>query len=98
MTLVQFNRITKRPAGRRRRTAETAPDLVQLLTESIETVNARAARREAGARGEQDSLIMLLTWSIRLIEVSRARNGQAQLAADMTEHMEDEYGDAGIDQ
>ena len=96
MTLVQFNRLTKRPAGRRRRSAETAPDLVQLLTESIEAVNARAARREAGARGEQDSLIMLLTWSIRLIEVSRARNGQ--LAPQIAEGMEDEYVDSGIDE
>lgn len=64
---------TKR--SRRRTPAQTAPndDLETILIERIDAVNARAARREADARREQDELLRLLRWSIKLLEVSRNR-------------------------
>lgn len=80
MSLLEFDpRLQTRVRRNRRRAAPEvkAPDLVDLLTLSIEDVNARAARRIPEAGREQDELISLLRWSIRLVEISKARAAAA---------------------
>jgi hypothetical protein len=68
----------KPKARRSRRRAEPEQlTLFDVLAEAIDTVNSRAARRLPDASHEQDRLIDLLKWSIRMVEISKARHGAA---------------------
>lgn len=82
--------------SRRRGSAHTpaSPDLETILIEAIERVNARAARREADARREQDELIRLLRWSIKMVEASKARSAVIQSAPQAAAMLADEVDDA----
>ena len=68
-----------KPRGRRsrRRVEAEQPTLFDSLAEAIDTVNSRAARRLPDAEHEQDRLIDLLRWSIRMVEISKARHAAA---------------------
>ena len=80
--------------SRRRSAAQTpAADLETILIESIERVNARAARREADARREQEELIRLLRWSIKMVEASKARSAVIQSAPQAAAMLADEVDD-----
>lgn len=87
---------TKRSRRRSAAQSPAAPDLETILIERIDAVNARAARREADARREQEELIRLLRWSLRLVEVSKARAvaQQQQPAAVLAEALGEDADDA----
>jgi hypothetical protein len=71
MALLEF-----KPQSRKRRRRGEEPQQMTLfdaLAEAIETVNSRAARRLPDAEVEQQRLIDLLQWSIKMVEISKAR-------------------------
>ena len=94
MQPLEFTRIHANKRRRRAAHAPAAPDLETILIESIERVNARAARREADARREQDELIRLLRWSIKLVEISKNRAVMQQPAAALAEAIGEDIDDA----
>lgn len=89
----RLNSASKR--SRRRSQPETpAKDLETILIEKIDEVNYRAARREANARREQDELIRLLRWSIRMVEVAKTRGAAVQSAPQAAALLAGEMDDA----